>query len=368
MQSKLYKDLNALPAGYTALFEAAGGESFYASRPWFQTLADTTRETGDELYLYGLEQEGAETALGLLVARSGAGAAAGLPAGDSRSLAGFSTMYTTQFLPVIHPNAVTPEKAAEGFARAMAAQRPAWRSLNFESLDPADAFFPAFETALRRAGFVVQSYAHFGNWYEGTEGDSLESFMARRPSVLRNTVKRKGRKLEKMDEVRFEILTGGKDSDDTDLDRAMDAYDAIYANSWKEPEPFPDFTRRLVHEAAAAGALCLGTVYLGERPAASQIWIIAGGRATIFKLAYDEEFKKLSAGSVLTVRVLEHVMTHNRVVEVDYGRGDDAYKKQWLSERRERRGLLAFNPRTLQGALGALRHVGAARLKALLRG
>ncbi len=363
MQSKLYKDLNALPAGYAALFEAAAGGSFYAGRPWFQTLAETTREPGDALYLYGLEQDSAEDpALALLVARSGAAAAAGLPAGDSRTLAGFSTMYTTHFLPVIHPTAITPERAAEGFAQALAAERPAWRSLNFESLDPAEPFFQAFEAALRRAGFIVQTYAHFGNWFEGTEGDNLESFMARRPSALRNTVKRKGRKLEKMEDVRFEILTGG-DS----LDQAMDAYDAIYANSWKEPEPFPDFTRRLVHEAAAAGCLCLGTVYLGERPAASQIWIIAGGRATIFKLAYDEEFKKLSAGSVLTVKILEHVLTHDQVVEVDYGRGDDAYKKQWLSERRERRGILAFNPRTLQGAIGAMRHVGGSKLKKMIK-
>ncbi|WP_282604531.1 GNAT family N-acetyltransferase [Pelagibius sp. Alg239-R121] len=359
MQSKLYKDLNALPAGYSALFEATARESFYASRPWFETLAETTREAGDALQLYGLEEDDG-TAVGLLVARSGV---ASVAAGNARTLTGFSTMYTTLFLPLIHPTAVTPDAAAEGFAGALAAEKPAWQSINFESLDPAEPFFSAFEAALSRAGFVVQSYAHFGNWYESTDGDSLESFMARRPSALRNTVKRKGRKLEKMEEVRFEILAEG-----AALDQAMDAYDVIYANSWKEPEPFPDFTRRLVKEAAAAGCLCLGTVYLGDRPAASQIWIVSGGRATIFKLAYDEEFKKLSAGSVLTVKVLEHVLTNHQVVEVDYGRGDDAYKKQWLSERRERRGIVAFNPRTLQGAVGALRHVGVARLKAMVKG
>lgn len=361
MQSKLYKDINALPAGYAALFEATARESFYASRPWFETLADTTREAGDTLQLYGLEDDAGQ-ALGLLVARSGAGGIAGSGVGNPRILSGFSTMYTTLYLPLIHPTAVTPEAAAEGFARALAAEKPAWQSINFESLDPGAPFFAAFEAALGRAGFVVQSYSHFGNWYEGTEGDDLESFMARRPSTLRNTVKRKGRKLEKMEDVTFEIITDG-----AGLERAMDAYDAIYVNSWKEPEPFPDFTRRLVKEAAAAGCLCMGSVFLGDRPAASQIWIVSGGRATIFKLAYDEEFKKLSAGSVLTVKVLEHVLSHNDIVEVDYGRGDDAYKKQWLSERRERRGIVAFNPRTLQGALGALRHVGAGRLKTLFK-
>ena len=360
MQSKLYKDLNALPASYAALFEAAARLNFYASRPWFETLAETTREAGDALQLCGLEDESGQ-AVALLVARSGAGGIAGGEGGNSRVLSGFSTMYTTHYLPVLHPTAVTPEAAAEGFARALAAEKPAWEVVSFDAFDPAEPFFPAFEAALGRAGFAVQSYSHFGNWYERTEGDSLESFMARRPSALRNTVKRKGRKLEKMEDVNFEIITDGQG-----LDRAMDAYDAIYANSWKEPEPFPDFTRRLVTEAAAAGCLCMGTVFLGDRPAASQIWIVSGGCATIFKLAYDEEFKKLSAGSVLTVRVLEHVLNHNDVREVDYGRGDDAYKKQWLSERRERHGLVAFNPRTLKGAMGALRHVGGRRLKALI--
>ncbi|TQV76262.1 GNAT family N-acetyltransferase [Denitrobaculum tricleocarpae] len=357
MQSKLYKDLNDLPACYAALFEATARQNFYASRPWFRTLVETTREAGDGLQLYGLEDD-AGAAVALLVARNGVGGIAGGRAGDPRALSGFSTMYTTHYLPLIHPTAVTPEAAAEGFARALAAEKPAWQVMNFDALDPAEPFFPAFETALRGAGFVVQSYAHFGNWYESTEGDSLESFMARRPSALRNTVKRKGRKLEKMEDVSFEIIT-----DDEGVGRAMDAYDAIYANSWKEPEPFPEFTRRLVKEAAAAACLCMGTVFLGDRPAASQIWIVSGGRATIFKLAYDEEFKKLSAGSVLTVKLLEHVLNHNDIVEVDYGRGDDAYKKQWLSQRRERRGIVAFNPRTLTGAIGALRHVGGSRLK-----
>jgi len=355
MQAKLYKDLNALPAGYSALFEGMARESFYATRAWFETLAATTCEAGDVLQLYGLEQDD-ETApaLGLLVARNSAG--------RPRSLAGFSTMYTTLFLPLIHPTEITADAAAEGFARAIAAQKPAWQSVMFESLDPATPFFAAFEAALREVGLVVQSYAHFGNWYESTEGDNLESFMARKPSALRNTVKRKGRKLEKMEGVKFEIVTGGEG-----LAHAMAAYDAIYANSWKEPEPYPDFTGRLVREAAAAGCLCMGTVFLDDRPVASQIWIVSGGRATIFKLAYDEEFKQLSAGSVLTVRILDHVLSHHQVVEVDYGRGDDAYKKQWLCERRERRGIIAFNPRTLQGALGALRHIGASRLKALVK-
>ena len=110
MQSKLYKDLNALPASYDELFDAAARESFYASRPWFETLTETTREAGDALQLYGLEDDGGR-ALGLLVARSGVG---GITGGSSRALSGYSTLYTTLFLPVLHPDAVHAGRCRRG--------------------------------------------------------------------------------------------------------------------------------------------------------------------------------------------------------------------------------------------------------------
>jgi hypothetical protein len=54
------------------------------------------------------------------------------------------------------------------------------------------------------------------------------------------------------------------------------------------------------------------------------------------------------------------------VAEVDYLIGDDAYKQDWMSHRRERWGIVAYNPRTLFGLAGALKQMlGGCRRKLL---
>ena len=103
------------------------------------------------------------------------------------------------------------------------------------------------------------------------------------------------------------------------------------------------------------------------RPVAAQVWIVSNGVASIYKLAYDQRYSNLSIGSILTARLMEHVIDVDRVGEVDFLTGDDAYKQDWMSGRRERRGIIAFNPRTLQGTLGALLHFGAIKLKNIYR-
>ena len=68
----------------------------------------------------------------------------------------------------------------------------------------------------------------------------------------------------------------------------------------------------------------------------------------MYKLAYDEAFKGYSPGTVLTARLMQHVIEHDKVA-VDYLIGDDAYKTSWMSHRRERWGLVAYNQRSWTG-------------------
>ena len=98
---------------------------------------------------------------------------------------------------------------------------------------------------------------------------------------------------------------------------------------------------------------------------AAQLWIVNHGKASIFKLAYDESLPQYAAGTILTGHLMAHVIDHDKVMEVDYLIGDDPYKRSWMSHRRERWGIVAYNPRTVLGLLALLRETTARLLRRL---
>jgi hypothetical protein len=223
--------------------------------------------------------------------------------------------------------------------------------LNEESLDT-----KGIKQVLSEIGWYVKEYNCFGNWYLRCDNLSFDDYINSRESRVYNTWARKKKKFENgtLKDARLEIVVspGG-------VGKAMDAYDEIYAHSWKEPEPYPDFVRNWAYICAKKGWLRLGLVWLGDKPIATQFWFTMHGRAYIFKLAYDEQYSKLSAGTVLSGHMFKHALDVDRVSEIDYLSGDDAYKRSWMTARRQRVGLVACNPKTPRGLLiGAKKYAG----------
>jgi CelD/BcsL family acetyltransferase involved in cellulose biosynthesis len=118
----------------------------------------------------------------------------------------------------------------------------------------------------------------------------------------------------------------------------------------------------LIRLCAARRWLRMGIAYHENVPVAAQLWIVNAGRAAIYKLAYDQAFARLSAGTVLTARLMRQVIDEERVDEVDYLVGDDDYKKDWMTHRRARLGIVAYDWRHWRGLGGMLlQGIGQAR-------
>lgn len=229
-------------------------------------------------------------------------------------------------------------------------------------LDPESAFFLQMREALRSSGYWADDYFCFGNWYLPTADVRFSDYLSSRPSALRNTLRRGRNKLDKAGQ--WQIVIHSRPG--PELDDAIVAYEDIYASSWKAPEAHPRFIPELCQLAARQGWLRLGVLSLDGKAIASQLWLFSDRRSFIFKLAYDPAAARCSPGTVLTAAMMEHAMEHDHAIEIDYLSGDDTYKQDWMSKRRERRGLIAFDPATPKGLLAGMRHFAARAARSLL--
>lgn len=347
-----------LPERYVALFQNNATHSFFLSLPWFENFCETALDPFEKTRIFTVESaEASGTPVAMLVTRYDAAPKRGL---QPRTLSSLTNFYTSLYAPLVSPSQDLTASLGT-LARAIKADRPAWDAVDLKWLDRDAPVFSGLQRAFRDAGMIVQTYFSAGNWYLPVNGRSYREYLQDLRSSVRNIASSKNKKIERSGRAHVDIVTGL-----AGLEPAIEAYERIYASSWKVPEPYPHFVPGLIRTCARHGWLRLGVAYVDGEPAAAQIWIVSNGTASIYKIAYDKRYAGLSVGSFLTTRMMEYALDVDKVSEVDYLTGDDKYKQDWMSHRRERWGILAMNPRTPGGALAIARHVGGRAIKRAL--
>jgi hypothetical protein len=331
-----------------ALFDADPTGNPYAGSAWTLHFIEQIAEDG---WTFAIAEEAQHTSHGSLMLLYS-------EPGQGDRWQAVTNYYASLYAPLI---STAPDRAGamSRLVDQVAAHRPRCAVVNVQPMDDSGAETLALQAAFAHKGWYVRPFTCFGNWYLPCEGLSFDAFMQGRDSKMLNTWNRKAKKFKEgaTSGGRLQIV-----SDPADVSAAMDAYDHIYAKSWKKPEPYPTFVRKWAEVCAANGWLRLGIAWVNDVPIAAQFWFTIDRRAHIFKLAYDEEFSKWSAGTVLSAHMFRHSLDVDQVAEIDYLTGDDAYKKSWMTHRRERIGVIACNPRTLRGLMAAAKEfVGAAR-------
>jgi hypothetical protein len=323
-----YGTLTELPAAALALF----GQDAFSTLAWYASTVEAALPPGATA-CFQVVTEGAEVQAVLPMLR-GAG-----------RLSALTTPYTCLWQPLLAAGA---DPIAVG--RTLA---PLWRRDGPVRLDclPSGPATDGVLRGLRQAGLAPLQFDHFGNWFLNVRAPDWNTYVASRPGPLRSAITRHTRRLMKQDGATFTLV-----KNEAGLNEAIAAYETVYAASWKQPEPFPAFNATFIRASAAAGTLRLATLHLGPTPIAAQFWLVHEGWAAVLKLAYDEAYKKLAPGNVLTALVIRHLLEHDHVHTLDFGRGDDGYKSQWTGARRQRVGALVVNPLSATGALAIARH------------
>lgn len=212
---------------------------------------------------------------------------------------------------------------------AQGLSRLALKGLLLEPVADNDGNLDSLQRIMETAGFSCDRVFRHYNWILRVQGQSFENYMAARPAKLRNTISRKKRKLDREHGYEIRLFT-----DDT-VPQAMDDYYAVYNASWKANEQYIDFMDAIVERFSRMGWCRLGILYIKGQPAAAQLWFVLHGKASIFRLAYDEAWRRYSPGSILTSFLTQYVIDVDEVEEIDFLTGNDAYKQDWMSERRQ---------------------------------
>ena len=291
---------------------------------WFEVLAATTLSSREEAFI-----------LALVDSQGLALAAMPVVLIDGQVTRGLTSPFTTLFCAPLGMSG-----NARLFGELLAGKVGA--TLKLDALDGTDPAIKALQEGLSAGDLAVLKFRHFANWFERIQ--DFPFYWDGRQSRLKAIVKRKAAPLLRQDRLRFDLIdmTGR-------WHEGADIYNAIYAKSWKPAEPHPRFIDALLEKLGPRGLARLAVAWIDGVPAAAQIWLVQDARATIFKLAHDPAFDGQSPGTLLTHWVLRRLHDQNGVCDVDFGRGDDSYKRLWLSSSRDRHGILAANPRSLKG-------------------
>ena len=312
-----YTDWGQLPDSADALFEQHEKDSIFLSRPWFECLSAVSPAD--------------DQALAVACVLAGDRVMAILPLVKGTGNTGYSLRhrYTPLYSLLLADDDQDEVLAclAEGLT-----QLPL-NALLLEPVADHDSKIDGLKHVMESAGFGCDRIFRHYNWIYRVQGQTYEEYMAARPARLRNTIARKKRKLEREHGYDIRLFTGNE------VPQAMPDYYAVYGASWKANEQYADFLDGIVAGFSKSGWSRLAVLYIKGRPAAAQLWFVCHGKANIFRLAYDEAWRQYSAGSILTSFLMQHVIDTDKVYEIDFLTGNDAYKQDWMSDRRERYAL-----------------------------
>ncbi|MAU40554.1 MAG: hypothetical protein CMF31_02930 [Kordiimonas sp.] len=318
------------------------GHSIFLDLDWFALLAEHVLTPDQELRIYVVTKHGEE--LPCLVLPCIAQKQRKGPLHWSK-LCSLSNFYSMDYGPIVSDQ--VEDQAYDALFDYIADERPGWAEIDFRMLPTDQEHIRRFIGACERHFGHSQLFFQFDNWVISVKDQTAEEYMAARPSRLKNTYKRRRKKLEK--EKGFTIRTY---QDPDELDQAIADYFEIYDASWKESEWSRPCMEAFIRLLAERQMLHLGILYIENEPVASFfLFIHADREALIYKLAYKEGFNNYSPGTILTTHMIEQAINDHNITLIDYGVGNEKYKLDWMDTNLKRQGLNAYNHRLFSGKI-----------------
>ena len=315
MKFQCFTHWDQLPENSDRLFTRGEKDSLFFSRNWFESLSKTNLRSGQSLLLACVIHDDALQAILPLIKCS-----------NDHWLCLHHIMHSSLYTLLLAKGDQT--QAIKCLAKGLSQQT--FNTLSLEPIAENDKAIHQLRQEMTDLGLSSNRYLRFDNWYYPLKEQIFSDYMAERPSQLRNTIKRKQRKLKREQHYQIRLYT------DTNLELALRDYHSVYQASWKPKETNKAVIDEITSSFSKRGWTRLAILYINNQPVATQLWFVVHQKASIFKLAYDEAWKQYSPGSILTQYLMEYVIDTDKVKEIDFLTGNDRYKRDWMSKKRRR--------------------------------
>jgi CelD/BcsL family acetyltransferase involved in cellulose biosynthesis len=255
---------------------------------------------------------------------------------------------------------VEDQEAARELSAGLLELHP--RRVDLSFLDPTALGYDELTAGFR--GYRDATRTVIRSPYIEVDGD-WEGFLAGRSRNLRQGLRRKRRRLEERGDVSVEVAESGND-----LPAALERGFDLEVSGWKggkgtairsSPET-ERFYREVASWASERGFLRLAFLRLGNRPLAFNYCLEAEGRHYLIKPGYDEEFRELGPGSILTSEMIARTFRLG-LKSYEFLGGEDDYKVRWATGLRDRLRTQLF----ATSVTGALDRVVQTRGRAIAR-
>lgn len=335
------------PADVQKMFDLAERDDLQCGATWFSALTHAVFADHAGVRFYVLRQSDQPVAV-LPVQINQVGSAHQIEALSS----GDTALYAPALAPGLKAKDLVPLLRAVLQAHAPVA------CLRFAPMDRHARPYRLLLGALRQAGLLPFQFFCFENWYLAGLGH-WSGYLASCSESLRRSLQHASKRWALVGGT-LEIIRSG-----ADMDRGLDAYQQVRAGSFqREPKAsHPAFATELARLCATNGWLRLGVAWLNGQPIAAQIWTVAHGQGHIDWAVQHDGFKVYEAGTLLTALLMQHVIEQDHVTAVDLRHGDDATTRAWMPQRRQRWGIVAYNPLALLGLAGLCREAATRSFK-----
>ena len=340
----VFDQITDLPNDFQHLFASSEKQSMFLGERWYRNFSNFVANSEGTVKFFGFNNaEGKAVALFPLWLKND-----GILGRKVRVISSLTNYYSPLYDFAIDEKLTNKDEVVGTLLNHLQFTYREWDLLSFSPvLTPLKNLLMQVEEV---KGISRYSFQCSTNFYHKLESDFYDYFLER-PSRIKNTIKRKRKKLDKDTQWNMAIFSNVEQ-----IDQALAQYHEIYHDSWKQNEPFTGFIDGLARIGVEKEWLRLGILTINEEPVACQFWFVVDECAYIYKLAYKEKFKNYSPGTILLSYMIEQTIIKDKIKKIDFLTGEDQYKKDWMSQSRDLFCVNLLNNSTLSGNLLRLSH------------